>query len=78
MKKFRVTAAIPVFVSIEVEAENEEDAIEAAHEEGFSLTSFVGNGGSDKLVGVRGSNRSVEPGEEILDFGGFDVEATEL
>lgn len=78
MKKFRVTAAIPVFVSIEVEAENEDGAIEAAHEEGFSLTAFVGNGGTDKLVGVRGSNMSVEPGEEILDSGGFDVEAEEI
>lgn len=78
MKKFRVTAAIPVFVSIEVEAENEEDAIEAAHEGGFYLTSFIGNGGSDKLVGVCGNNMSVEPGEEVLDSGGFNVEATEL
>ena len=43
MKKFRVIVPFPVWVSVVVEAEDEESAIDCAIEDA-SITSFVGNG----------------------------------
>jgi len=77
MKKFRVIVPFPVWVSVVVEAEDEESAIDCAIEDA-SITSFVGNGGTDKLVGVYGSNCSIEAGDVPLESNGFEIEAEEL
>lgn len=50
--KYRVYGSVPVSVTITVEAESEEAAIEAAYNEFPGLTSYCGNGGIDQLVGV--------------------------
>lgn len=52
MKKYIVTGKVAAFISVELEAENEEEAIEKAYEECSGPMSFVGNGGYDKLIGV--------------------------
>lgn len=76
MKKYKVSVPIEVYVEIEVEVDEEEikeldeDNLKdflidkANEEEGFYLTGYCGNGGSDKLVGVAGANVSVYPSEE--------------
>lgn len=76
MPKYKVTAAMPVYVSVTVEAENETDAEDIAMQE-MSLTSFAGNGGSDKLVGVYETHVSIEPGEDIIEGCGYTVEVEE-
>lgn len=57
--KYRVFGTAIVNVSVIVEANDEEAAIEIACEELAELSSYCGNGGTDKLVGVRGENESV-------------------
>lgn len=52
MKKYIVTGKVTAFISVEIEAENEEEAIEKAYEECSVPMNFVGNGGCDKLIGV--------------------------
>ncbi len=52
MKKYIVSGKVTAFISVELEAENEEEAIEKAYEECSGPMSFVGNGGYDKLIGV--------------------------
>ena len=76
MKKYRVNIPYAVFVTVDVEAENEEQAIDKAFEDGY-LTGFCGNGGTDKLVGVTGSNVSIEHGEEALEIEPFKIEVYE-
>lgn len=51
MKKYTITGEKPVFFDIEVEAENEEEALDKA-EEMAEMQSFVGNGGTGYLCGV--------------------------
>lgn len=76
MKKFRVSVPYVVWVSVEVDAEDQESAIEASFEEAF-LTGYCGNGGTDKLVGVSGG-ASVEAGDTPIDFGGVGIEVEEI
>ena len=75
-KTFKVYGNFIGTVSIEVEVTEEDleemgydDYEEAAREiasENFSgLKNFVGNGGVDKLIGVTGSDESIEFGEGI-------------
>lgn len=52
MKKYVVSGKVTAFISVEIEAENEEEAIEKAYEECSGPMNFVGNGGCDKLIGV--------------------------
>ena len=52
MKKYIVSGKVTAFISVELEAENEEEAIEKAYEECSGPMSFIGNGGYDKLIGV--------------------------
>lgn len=52
MKKYTVTGYANVVVEVTVEAENEEEAIEKAYEECSEPMNFIGNGGTDKLIGV--------------------------
>ena len=78
MGKYRVTASIPVFVSVKnIDAADEEDAIEKAYEH-LSLTSYAGNGGTNKLVGVSGEDVSVEAGEYLIECDGYEIEVEEM
>lgn len=63
MKKFRIAFAPVVTVFIEVEAENMEEAVDKATEELY-ISNYLGNGGYDKLLGVRGDNQSISYGDD--------------
>lgn len=52
MKKYIVSGEVTAYISVELEAENEKEAIEKAYEECSGPMSFIGNGGYDKLIGV--------------------------
>jgi hypothetical protein len=73
MPRFLVRVPYCVWVSIEVDADDAEQAQEAAWDH-VGLRGFCGNGGTNKLVGVSGENVSVEACEEPLDFEGLSVE----
>lgn len=60
MKKFRVYGEVIVCVSMEVEAEDAGGALETADDTFGMITSYAGNGGCDKLIGVSGFNESIE------------------
>jgi hypothetical protein len=76
MKEYSVTIPYPVFVTVKVEAEDNESAIDEAFQYA-GLTGYCGNGGSDKLVGVYGSNISVEAGDTPIEGCGFEIEVEE-
>lgn len=68
MKKYIVTGKVTAFISVELEAENEEEAIEKAYEECSGPMDFVGNGGCDKLIGVCNTDSadiSIECNDEV-------------
>lgn len=71
--KFTVHGTATIYVSIVVEAENENDAIDVAYDEFGGIRGYAGNGGRDKLVGVAESNVSIEPGDEY-EFTGAEKE----
>jgi hypothetical protein len=72
--KYKVSIPFVCYVEVKVESETREQAIEEAMEEA-RITSFCGNGGSDKLIGVYGSNVSIYANEEPLDWcKDFDIE----
>lgn len=77
MPKFLVRVPYCVWVNIEVDADDAEQAQEAAWAD-CGLFAFCGNGGSNKLVGVTASNVTVEACEEPLDFDGLSVEVEEI
>lgn len=52
MKKYVVYGKVSALVCVELEAEDKEDAIEKAYNECSSVMNFVGNGGTDKIIGV--------------------------
>ena len=52
MKKYIVYGKVTAFVSVELEAKNKKEAIEKAYKECSGAMDFVGNGGTDKLIGV--------------------------
>lgn len=71
MRKYRVSGPANVEVSIIVEAESEEDAMEIACKEFLGVRGYCGNGSiSGKLIGVSGQNERIEFG----DFEFHDVE----
>lgn len=75
MKKYKVEMVWPVYVTITVEAETEEEALEAAQDEAY-MDSYCGNGGlGDKIVGVNDSHISIYPGEMELE-GTFEFETS--
>lgn len=68
MKKYIVTGKVTAFISVEIEAESKEEAIEKAYEECSGPMSFVGNGGCDKLIGVCNTDNadvSIECDDEV-------------
>ena len=74
MPKYRVTVPFACFVSIEIEADNEDEAKEEAEQEAC-INAYVGNGGSDMLIGVDGDGESIEAGDTPLDMPPFSIEA---
>ena len=52
MKKYIVFGKVTAYIEVELEAENEKEAIEKAYEECAGPMGFAGNGGYDKLIGV--------------------------
>jgi hypothetical protein len=70
MPFYNVTIPYAVFVTVEVEAENEESAIEEGLNDSV-INAYCGNGGNDKLIGV--SEGSIEAGYSPLDEIGFDI-----
>ena len=59
LKKYIVTGNSSVTVSINVYAENEEEAMEKAASQFKGIRAYAGNGGFDKLIGVEGSGESI-------------------
>jgi hypothetical protein len=63
--KYRVYGNMTVGLSIEVEADNEDEAIDAADDLQHEAAVFVGNGSQAGLVGL-------EPRESTLEFDACD------
>lgn len=62
--KFRVYGTIAISVTVEIEAEDADEAIERAYEEFGGLTGYAGNGGPGKLVGTSQRNVTLDPDGE--------------
>ena len=65
MYKYRVMGTTVVTVYKEVWANNEEEALNKAYDELYSLKEYCGNGGCDKLIGVDGYDESVAADDNI-------------
>lgn len=52
MKKYIVSGKVVTYIFVELEAKNKKEAIEKAYEECSGPMNFVGNGGTDKIIGV--------------------------
>lgn len=65
--KYKVTGHTTIVCEMEVEANNEEEAIEIANDTFGSLTNYVGMGGANKLIGVTSSEdkRSIWPDSDV-------------
>lgn len=59
MKKYTVFGHTEITVSTVVEANSIEEAIEKAEERFKGISSFCGNGGTDKLIGVNGEDDTI-------------------
>ena len=55
MAKYTVLGNTQVTVSIAVEANSEDGAYKKARKQFKDIQSYVGNGGTDKLIGVEGA-----------------------
>lgn len=60
--KYKIPFEARVTVYVDVEAEDQESAIEEAHQQVY-LSGYVGNGGHGKLIGVSDKNMTVEAGD---------------
>ena len=69
--KYNVTVPFAVWVSLEVDADGEEEAKEAALGEAY-ITGFCGNGATNRLIGV--TEGSIEASDEPLECDGFSIE----
>lgn len=65
MAKWTVAGSVEVTVSIIVEAETEDEAMELAEEKFGGVKSYCGNGGYDKLIGVDGDSESIACDGEV-------------
>jgi len=78
MPKYEVRCVMPVFMTIEVEAEDEDDAIEVAWDY-MSLSSFAGNGATHgKLIGTTSSNVTLEAGDYPVEDEFHKIEVEEI
>lgn len=62
MKTYKVHGSVSIGVTMTVEAETQEEAMEKAYEQFHGLTNFAGNGGTDQLVGVYDTSCSLDAG----------------
>ena len=60
MKIYEVSGTASVTVKKRVMANSEEEAIELAEQHFGGITSYLGNGGDDKLIGVDDDSESIE------------------
>jgi hypothetical protein len=77
MPKYLVRVPYVVWLNIEVDANDSEEAQDKACGD-FGLSGYCGNGGSNKLVGVHGEHLSVEACDEPLDMEGIGIEVEEI
>ena len=63
--RYKVDGHVYVSVSIYVDADSKESAIEEAYNQLNTLDAFVGNGDTDKLIGVDIDEASVSCDDEI-------------
>lgn len=73
MKTWTVQYTMPVFVTVTVEAEDDESAFEKALKVG-KLECYVGNGGTDRLIGTASPEVSLEVGDYYVEEYDVDVE----
>ena len=66
---YRVYGHTTVTISTIVEANSKEEALRKAEADFKGIDSFLGNGGSEKLIGVNGENDTIAADDEIV----FDV-----
>lgn len=62
MSEYKVTLPFIIYVTTTVDADSEDDAIEAATSE-VSLTNYCGNGGDDRIVGSYDTSDTIEAGD---------------
>ena len=72
MKKYSVRGTTVVTVTKEVWAASEDEAYDKAWRKLDSLTAFCGNGGTDKLIGVYGSDESVAA-DDIIEYDDIEL-----
>jgi hypothetical protein len=78
MKKYEVNCVMPVFMTITVEADNEEDAIDKASDDMY-LNGYCGNGARyGRLVGHSRENVCIEAGECVIEDEFFKIEVEEI
>lgn len=65
MNEYTVYGKVTCFVSVKVKAESTADAVEKAYEEFGGVNGYAGNGGWNKLIGVSGTNETIEAGDEV-------------
>ncbi|MDA3855892.1 MAG: hypothetical protein PF569_06520 [Candidatus Woesearchaeota archaeon] len=70
--KYRVEIPYACFVTVDVEAENREDAIDKAWENA-RISHYAGNGGTSKLIGVSSSNVNIDFNDEPIDIGEYGI-----
>lgn len=63
---YRVFGHTQITVSTVVEAESEEEAIEIAEQSFEGVSSYAGNGGDDKLIGVEGENETIAADGDVV------------
>lgn len=60
MSKWNVYGSVKIGLTMTIDADSEEEAIEKASEEFEGLQNLVGNGGTNKIVGTDDENTSLE------------------
>lgn len=65
MKKYKVYGKVMVEVIVDVEAKNKKEAIDKAYDECTNLSSYTGNGGWNKMVGVSADNVNIECEDDV-------------
>lgn len=77
MPKYKVYVPYLLYVVVNVNAEDQEDAIDRAQD--YAPVAYCGNGGCDKLVGISESNASVEVTDRSVElFTVPDIEVEEI
>lgn len=68
MAKWHVYGTVPVSVTMTVDADSKEEAIELAYQDFDGLSNYYGNGGTDQLVGVHNRYISLDAGYSEPEF----------